>query len=638
MAAASFAVAFYLRLGSDALYYEPRMTLVYGALFTAVAAVVFLFTGLYRGIWRYASLPDLFSITKAATLTVLIALLVMFVFARVETFPRSTLLINWLVLIAFLGGPRLGYRLFKDRGLDHILERTASQIVPVLLISTRDGADTFIRETVRDRHGVYRVVGVLSDTRSRVGREIYGVPVLGLVDELETVVARLDRRGNRPQKLIVTAQGFGGTEMRDLLERADALAIPLARLPRATELRQGLDQPDAIEPIAIEDLLGRPQAVLDREAMARLVHGRRVLVTGAGGTIGSELSRQLAALAPARLVLFDNSEYLLYSIDLELRERFPGLAVRPLLGDVRDRSRVYEVLAGEAPEVVFHAAALKHVPMVELNPAEGVLTNVIGSRNVAEAARAQSVQLVVQISTDKAVNPTSVMGATKRLAEAACQALDLDEAERQRKSGAAGTRFVTVRFGNVLGSTGSVVPLFTRQLAAGGPLTVTDPDVTRFFMTVREAVELVLEASATIAADDDGDVGASRGKIFVLDMGEPVRIVDLARQMIRLAGRVPERDIRIEYTGLRPGEKLHEELFHDAEAAMPTANPALRLAAPRTADYAILARSLDELEAEARAANESRVLDLLQRLVPEYRREPPPTAEPAQLTRPTRAL
>jgi O-antigen biosynthesis protein WbqV len=573
---------------------------------------------------------------------VLIALPVMFVFSRLETLPRSTLLINWLVLIAFLGAPRLGYRLFKDRGLDHILERTPGlQSVPVLLISMRDGADTFIRETLRDRQSVYRVVGVLSDTRSRVGREIYGVPILGLIDDLETVVAQLDRRGTRPQKLIVTAHNLDGTAMRELLERADALAIPLARLPRATELRQGFADPGTIEPIAIEDLLGRPQAVLDREAMARLVHDRCILITGAGGTIGSELSRQLAALTPARLVLLDNSEYLLYSIDLELRERYPGLPVRPLLGDVRDRSRVYDVLAGEQPDVVFHAAALKHVPMVELNPVEGVLTNVVGSRNVAEAARAQGVRLVVQISTDKAVNPTSVMGATKRLAEAVCQALDIDEAERQRRSGkagskAGGTRFVTVRFGNVLGSTGSVVPLFARQLATGGPLTVTHPDVTRFFMTVREAVELVLEASATVAARDDADTAEARGKIFELDMGEPVRIVDLAQQMIRLAGRVPGRDVMIDFTGMRPGEKLHEELFHDAEAAIPTANPALRLAAPRTADYAVLARSLDELEEQARAANEDRVLDLLHRLVPEYRRPETP-AEAARRHRPTRA-
>ena len=647
MAALSFGIASFLRLGDELWRYEPRFTIFYAVTFTGIAAAAFLLTGLYRGIWRYASLPDLFNIVKAATLTVLVFLPVMFIFTRLETLPRSTLLINWLVLIALLGGPRLGYRLFKDRGLDHMMERAGGlQAVPVLLVSARDGADTFIRETVRDRSAVYRVLGVLSDTRSRVGREIYGVPVLGTIDELETVVARLDRRGTRPQKLIVTTQGLDGAALRGLLERADALAIPLARLPRATELRQGLADADTIEPIAIEDLLGRPQAVLDREAMARLIRGRRVLVTGAGGTIGSELARQLAALAPERLILFDNGEFLLYSIDVELRERFPDLAVRPLLGDVRNRLRLDEVFAAERPEVVFHAAALKHVPMVEQNPVEGVLTNVIGSRNVAEAARAHGARLAVQISTDKAVNPTSVMGATKRLAEAFCQALDLDEVARARRapSGArlagarsAGTRFVTVRFGNVLGSTGSVVPLFTRQLAAGGPLTVTDPEVSRFFMTVREAVELVLEASATEARNEPPNELAARGKIFVLDMGEPVRIVDLARQMIRLAGLVPEEDIKIEFTGLRPGEKLHEELFHDAEAAVPTANPALRLAAPRTADYAVLARSIDELEEQARAANEARVIDLLQRLVPEYMRDAAASVEPAPLPRPTRA-
>jgi O-antigen biosynthesis protein WbqV len=634
MAALSFALGFYLRLGGDILHYEPlSLTVFYGATFTGIAAVVFLFTGLYRGIWRYASLPDLFNIAKAATLTVLIFLPVTFVATRLEALPRSMLFIDWMVLMVLLGGPRLGYRLFKDRGLDHMLERGGGpNAVPVLLISARDGADTFIRETLRARDAVYRVVGVLSDSTARVGREIYGVPVLGTIDDLERVVTRLARRGRRPQKLVVTPQGLEGEAMRGLLERADALAIPLARLPRATELRQGLADSDTIEPIAIEDLLGRPQAVLDREAMARLVRGRRILVTGAGGTIGSELARQLAALAPSLLVLVDNSEFLLYSIDLELRERFAGLAIRPQLGDVRDRLRVDEIVAAERPEVVFHAAALKHVPMVELNPVEGVLTNVIGSRNVAEAARDHGARLVVQISTDKAVNPSSVMGATKRLAEAACQALDLDESARKRQGGD-GTRFVTVRFGNVLGSTGSVVPLFTRQLAAGGPLTVTHPEVSRFFMTVREAVELVLEASSTVAQD----AAQSRGKIFVLDMGRPVKIVDLAGQMIRLAGLTPGRDIAIEFVGLRPGEKLHEELFHDAEAAVPTSNPALRLAAPRTADYAVLARSLDELEEQARAANATRVLDLLHRLVPEYHREPEPAAAPVKLPRPTRA-
>lgn len=620
MAALSFVLALYLRVGDDMLrLLEPKLIVLYGVAFTLTAGAVFLVTGLYRGIWRYASVPDLFNIARAATLTGLIFLPVMFLFTRLATLPRSFLLINWLVLVALLGGPRLCYRLFKDRRLDHLFERDRGTSVPVLLISTKDGADTFIRECVRDRHALYRVVGMLSDTPSRVGRQIYGVPVLGTIDSLEKVVADLDRRGRRPHRLVITTQGLAGTEVRRLLDRADALAIPLARLPRLTEFQQTRAEPARrVEPIAIEDLLGRPQAVLDREAMARLICERRVLVTGAGGTIGSELARQIAAFAPARLILLDSSEYLLYEIDGELRERRPELAVVPLLGDVRDRRRIEAVIAGEQPQIVFHAAALKHVPMVEANPIEGVLTNVIGTRNVAELARAFGAALVVMISTDKAVDPASVMGATKRLAESFCQALDLHEARR----GLPGTRFLTVRFGNVLGSTGSVVPLFTRQLAAGGPLTVTHPETSRFFMTVREAVELVLEASSTMPGAAPAPAsGDARGKIFVLDMGEPVKIVDLARQMIRLAGKRPDRDIAIVFTGLRPGEKLHEALFHPAEAPISTANPALRLAAPRTADYAVLARSIEELEEQARAGNRARVIDLLHRFVPEYRPE-----------------
>jgi O-antigen biosynthesis protein WbqV len=617
IAAVSIVASLYLRLGNDILDYEPKLTAIYVAGFTLIAAGVFLLTGLYRGIWRFASLPDLFNITRAVSLTVLVFLPVMFVLTRLETFPRSILLIDWFVLIALLGGPRLAYRLFKDRGLDHIFERVKHQSVPVLLISAKDGADTFIREMRRNPRAVYRVVGVLADTPSRVGREIYRVPILGTIDALDTVVEQLDRRGKRPQKLIITAQNLPGEQIRRLLDRADALAIPLARLPRLTDFERNLDNPErALEPIALEDLLGRPQAVLDRDGMARLIRSRRILVTGAGGTIGAELARQIAALSPGRLILLDNGEFALYGIEMELRERFPGLRPVPLLRDVRDRAQIDEVIAAEKPEIIFHAAALKHLPMVEANPIEGVLTNVVGSRNVAEAARVYGASLVVMISTDKAVNPASVMGATKRLAESFCQSLDLYEA-RRRAPLSHGTRYVTVRFGNVLGSTGSVVPLFQRQLAAGGPLTVTDPEVTRFFMTVREAVELVLQASALPSEEQEAD---ARGKIFVLDMGEPVKIVDLAQQMIRLAGLRPGRDVGIEFIGLRPGEKLHEELFHPAEPLVPTGNPAIRLAAPRTADYPMLARSIDELEENARARREERVLQILERLVPEYRR------------------
>jgi O-antigen biosynthesis protein WbqV len=620
IAAVSIVASLYLRLGNDILDYEPKLTAIYVAGFTLIAAGVFLLTGLYRGIWRFASLPDLFNITRAVSLTVLVFLPVMFVLTRLETFPRSILLIDWFVLIALLGGPRLAYRLFKDRGLDHVLERVKHQSVPVLLISAKDGADTFIREMRRNPRAVYRVVGVLADTPSRVGREIYRVPILGTIDALDTVVEQLDRRGKRPQKLIITAQNLPGAQIRRLLDRADTLAIPLARLPRLTDFERNLDNPErALEPIALEDLLGRPQAVLDRDGMARLIRGRRILVTGAGGTIGAELARQIAALSPGRLVLLDNGEFALYGIEMELRERFPGLRPVPLLRDVRDRVQIDEIIAAERPEIIFHAAALKHLPMVEVNPIEGMLTNVVGTRNVAEAARAYGSSLVVMISTDKAVNPASVMGATKRLAESFCQALDLYEVGR-RGPLSHGTRYVTVRFGNVLGSTGSVVPLFQRQLASGGPLTVTDPEVTRFFMTVREAVELVLQASALSPESEAAD---TRGKIFVLDMGEPVKIVDLAQQMIRLAGLRPGRDVGIEFIGLRPGEKLHEELFHPAEPLIPTGNPAIRLAAPRTADYAMLARSIDELEENARARREERLLQLLGRLVPEYRRTTP---------------
>jgi FlaA1/EpsC-like NDP-sugar epimerase len=624
MVALSFLISLYLRLGGEVVAYKPRLMAVYIVSLALIAAVVYRLTGLYRGIWRYASLPDLYNIVRAVSLTILVFLPVMFVLTRLEGLPRSTLLINWFVLIALLGAPRLAYRLFKDRGLDHVFERAKHQTIPVLLISAKEGADTFIREMTHNPRAPYRVVGVLADTTSRVGREIYRVPVLGTIDSLEPVVTRLDRRGKRPQKLIITARNLPGDQVRKLLDQADRLAIPLARLPKLTEFQRDLDSRKQIEPmlepVALEDLLGRPQAVLDRASMSRLICARRVLITGAGGTIGAELSRQIAALSPARLILLDNSEFALYAIDMEVHERFPAVLRVSLLRDVRDRSQIEAVLATERPEIVFHAAALKHLPMVEANPAEGVLTNIVGSRNVAEAARAFGVATVVMISTDKAVNPTSVMGASKRVAEGFCQALDLDEARRR----ADGSRYVTVRFGNVLGSTGSVVPLFARQLAAGGPLTVTHPDVTRFFMTVREAVELVLQAAALAPHGNGADL---RGKICVLDMGEPVRIVDLAEQMIRLAGLRPGRDIEIQFVGLRPGEKLHEELFHPDEPLVPTASPAIRLAAPRTADYGLLARSIDELEEAARGRREERMLQLLERMVPEYRRGSPGPSE-----------
>jgi O-antigen biosynthesis protein WbqV len=482
----------------------------------------------------------------------------------------------------------------------------------VLLVGAGDAAELFIRATNRNPASAYHAVGLVDEKGSRIGRNIHGVHVLGDIAGIPLVVERLGRQGQRPQRLILTKEKIDGAVVRSLLECAESLGITLARLPRLTDFRDNVDDVHNIRPIAIEDLLGRPQTMLDRAGMNALVHGKRVLVTGAGGTIGSELTRQIAKFEPARITMVDNSEYLLYEIDLELRENYPDVDRHAVLADVRARGRVNKLFAAEMPELVFHAAALKHVPVVESFPDEGVLTNAIGTRIVADACRANDVRTMVQISTDKAVNPSSLMGATKRIAETYCQALDITERGSPTR-----TRFVTVRFGNVLGSTGSVVPLFQRQLANGGPLTVTHPDMKRYFMTVREAVELVLEASV-LGSRDSGGSGGGEGKIYVLDMGEPVRIMDLARQMILLAGFEPERDIRIEISGPRPGEKLYEEVLHDSEPPQKTEYGGILLAAPRVADEVILARGLDELETLARDGNIAETVALIRRLVPEY--------------------
>jgi O-antigen biosynthesis protein WbqV len=628
MAALSFLLSFYLRVGGDIVHYSPSLLATYDLAFAATAGVIFLWSGLYRGIWRFASLPDLLALLRAVTLIILIYFPVMFILTRLQEMPRSLVGINWLLLMAMLGAPRFAYRVLKDRGLDHVFETERYAPVPILLIGAREGADLFIRAIGRDPRRSYRVVGILADGTSRVGRDIGGVGVLGTFDDIGSVVAALTKTDNRPQRLIVS-QELSRVQARQLFDFSAEAGIPLARVPRLTDFRVTRDDDmQRIEPVAIEDLLGRPQTVLDHDSMRTLITGRRVLVTGAGGTIGGELSRQIASYGPAKLALLDNGEYALYSIDQEIKERFPDIPRQAIIADVRERRRIDDVMAAERPELVFHAAALKHVPMVEANPVEGLMTNVIGTRNVAEACRVHGVTAMVMISTDKAVNPANVMGASKRLAESICQALDIVEARRDH-----GTRYVTVRFGNVLGSTGSVVPLFQRQLAAGGPLTVTHPDIQRFFMTVREAVELVLQASALA-----GSESAARGKIFVLDMGDPVKIADLASQMIRLAGKRPDIDVKIEFVGLRPGEKLYEELFYDTETLLPTKVPGIRLAAPRTSDYAMLARALDEFADQLHEGREDRGIAMLGTLVPEFEHanQPPAhgSAERAQAREP----
>ena len=614
MASLSFPLSLYLRVG-DSIQYYPQSLLLNGAIiFAVVCSLVFSFAGMYRGIWRYASLNDLQAITKGVTLSLLVFLPLMFLATRLDGLPRSTIFINWFVLMALLGGPRFIYRVFKDRRLENVLARVDYSRIPVLLVGAGDATDQFLRALARDTESPYRVLGMLSEKPSRLGREIHGVAVMGLVDDLKDVVVQLKKSGVPPQRLIITKDDLDGAVVDKLLDQAEALGLTLARLPRLSDLKSGVSEPLETKPVAIEDLLGRPQAVLNRRAMETLIKDKPVLITGAGGTIGSELTRQICALGPARITLLDNSEFQLYSIDLEIATDHPELPRSAVICDVRDHKRLDEIMATETSALVFHAAALKHVPMVEANPCEGILTNVIGSRNVADSCVKAKAEMMVQVSTDKAVNPTSVMGASKRLAESYCQSLDLGPG-----SGRMSTLFVTVRFGNVLGSTGSVVPLFQKQLAEGGPLTVTHPDMERYFMTTREAVELVLQASALA----DQKVNLPRnGGIFVLDMGEPVRILDLARQIIRLAGLKPDKDVQIEFAGVRPGEKLREELFHGSEPLVATEFEGILLATQRTVDHVdhgVLLRAISKLEELARAGKTEKAMETLARLVPDYR-------------------
>ncbi|KEO58301.1 polysaccharide biosynthesis protein [Thalassospira permensis] len=612
MAAVSLPAALYLRVGDGVVFYNPQNILFSASVFTVIAAVSFWFFGLYRGIWRYASLNDLTRIAKAVTVAIGVLFLVLFLTARLDWLPRSTPIIQWFLLMALLGGSRLIYRITKDKTSAREMLRQGTHRLPVLLIGAGDEAEAFIRETRRSANTPFDVVGIVSLTDSRVGRNMHGVNVLATVDRLEEILGKLanSKRG-LPRRLVLTGDALRHEDITKWVEVADQRGITLARLPKLNDLREGLADPLQIRPVAIEDLLGRPQARLDRDKVRQMIAGHRVLVTGAGGSIGSELVRQIAAYGPESLTLLDAGEYNLYAIDMEMAEKYPDLPRESILGDVRDRTRIDQVFAKQKPEIVFHAAAYKHVPLVEHNPNEGILTNTLGTRNVAEACRAAGVGTMVLISTDKAVNPANVMGASKRLAECYCQALETLPADQRGP-----TRFVTVRFGNVLGSTGSVVPLFRRQLEAGGPLTVTHEGITRYFMTIAEAVELVLQAAEL------GKHGVTDGgKIFVLDMGRPVKIIDLARQMILLSGLRPGKDIDIKVTGLRPGEKLYEELFHDGEPPEPTETDGVMLAAPRVVDYALIKQVFDELGQSAVNRDTHKTLELMGRLVPEF--QPP---------------
>lgn len=601
LAAAAVVLSRWLAMpNANPLY--PALPILWGAVALVLAGAPFRLATQY---WRFASLTDLLGVAAASIAGATLSAIGLIAAAGIAPPSPAYPAIHMLSLAALLVLPRVGYRLLQgDRA-----RGAPAQLV--LLVGAGEGADLLLSALATERRPPFLVAGLLSLGSAQTGRRIHGVPILGQVSEAAQILTRLDDQNTLPDALVLTDPGMDGTTLDALMHDAEAMGLRVLRAPRPTELADGPATRLDLRPVVIEDLLNRRQRPLDRDAIARLVRGKRVLVTGAGGTIGSELVRQVAALDPAFLVLLDNGEYALWQIEQELGGTLTGRR-QTVIADIRDAARIRTVMEQARPDLVFHAAALKHVPMVEHNPTEGLLTNIAGTRNVADAARAVGAAAMVLISTDKAVNPTSVMGAAKRMAEMYCQALDI-AARTSLRQDQPGMRCVTVRFGNVLGSTGSVVPVFQRQLAAGGPLTVTHPDMERYFMTVREAVGLVLQASV-VGCDRDVDDGG----IFVLDMGEPVKIVDLARQMIRLAGLRPDEDVRIEFTGLRPGEKLFEEIFHGREPPLPTDFPGLLMATPRTADLALVSRAIDEIAAQCHADNAAQALALLGRMVPEF--------------------
>lgn len=559
--------------------------------------LVMWWTGLYRGLWRFASLPDIWNIARAAVAGALAIALAVFLLNRLDGVPRGVLLIYPLLLLLFLAAPRLLYRRWKDSRYGGHARVPAQR---VLVLGGGSAGESLIRELQRDR--LLLPVGILDDNRALRGARIQGVPVLGTLDAIPAMAREV-----AADMLLIAMPSINNRQMRRVVELCEATQLPFRTMPRLKDVIEGRSNFNQLKEVAIDDLLGRDPVTLDWTAIRTSLSGRRVLISGGGGSIGSELCRQVARLGVEALCIVELSEYNLYRIEQELRAEFPDLILTCVLGDCGDPAVAERVLSLSRPHTVFHAAAYKHVPMLQEQAREAVRNNVLATQTLALAAIRHGAGSFVLISTDKAVNPTNVMGASKRIAEMLCQWLAREST----------MRLITVRFGNVLDSAGSVVPLFREQILRGGPVTVTHPEVTRYFMTIPEACQLILQASAL----------GQGGEIFALDMGEPVRIAYLAEQMIRLAGKRPEQDIAIVYTGLRPGEKLFEELFHPLESYEPTAHAKIMLARPRElAPGVSLERALQQARQAVLRYDEETLEALLWQLVPEYTRESSPPA------------
>ncbi|PLX87855.1 MAG: nucleoside-diphosphate sugar epimerase [Desulfuromonas sp.] len=558
----------------------------------AIKLPIFWYFGLLKGWWRYVSMPDLLRIVNGNVVGSFLFVCYAIFVHRLVDIPRSVLILDFLFCFIMTGGVRFLTRALRENYLP--MPRTGRcEVRQVLVVGAGEAGQAIVREIRANPALEMRVVGFVDDDPKKKRELFQGVKVLGTLADLEALVQKKD-----VDELIIAIPSASGRQVRAIVESCRQIQVKFRILPGVGDLIQGRVSLQQLRDVDLDDLLGREPIQLDNENIANYLKGKRVLVTGAGGSIGSELCRQIARFGPAILILFENGETPLFHIENELRAAYPQLSLVAIIGDVRSRVRVEGIFAEQRPEVVFHAAAYKHVPMMECNPAAAVSNNVHGTRIVAETSHKTGVETFVMVSTDKAVRPTNIMGATKRTAELFVQALAREST----------TRFVTTRFGNVLGSNGSVIPTFREQIKQGGPVTVTDPEVTRFFMTIPEACQLVLQA---------GCMGQG-GEIYLFDMGEPVKILHLAEEMIRLSGYTPHEDIEIIFTGLRPGEKLYEELLLADEGVLPTPHEKICIASSSAPP---LMEMLVAVESLARAAKQLDFDGLragLQQVVPEY--------------------
>lgn len=548
--------------------------------------------GAHRGVWRFTSLPDLTRILKGVLIGTLLIAAVIFLYTRLQLVPRSVFVFYGFLAVAVLCSSRIAYRLVKDRQFH---PRVAGKAI---IVGAGVAGEQVVRDFNRNPDRSHEAIAFVDDDPAKVGKDVQGIRVAGGCDDLPTLCERWNI-----DLVLIAVPSATDRQMQRIVSICESTGVTFRTLPTVNDVVSGHVGIKDVRQVRIDDLLGRDPVALDWRRIDARLAGKRVLVTGAGGSIGSELCRQLARIRPGTLILYERNEFNLYRMEREIREQFRSIPIQVVLGDVCDRVSLANTFQRLSPDIVFHAAAYKHVPMLEGQAREVVRNNVIGTANVAHAAHEHKCEAFVLISTDKAVNPASLMGASKRVAEIYCQALDRHSA----------TRFITVRFGNVLGSAGSVVPLFEEQIKRGGPVTVTHEDMTRYFMTITEATQLIMESSA---------VGGG-GEIFILDMGEPIKVLYLAQEMIKLSGMTPGEDVKITFTGLRPGEKLHEELFYPDEVARQTAHEKINLAEGSEIEWKVVSPIVDRLGFAVDEFDTVEIENLVCHLVPGYVRYTP---------------